>query len=109
MSVIWNMAPCTFIYRYNYFGAECCPNLQSTSVKKEDARSTETLVFYTIRQGVENEGRDSVVGIDGTLQAGRSGDRLSVKARFYQPVQTGPHSVLYNGYRVVPWGKAVGV
>ena len=42
------------------------------------------------------------------LQAGRSGDRIPVEARFSVPVQTGPGahpSLLYNGYRVFPGGK----
>jgi hypothetical protein len=42
------------------------------------------------------------------LWAGRSGDRIPVKARFSAPVQTGPEahpSLLYNGYRVFPGGK----
>jgi len=42
------------------------------------------------------------------LRAGRSGDRIPVRARFSLPVQTGheaPPSFLYNGYRVFPGGK----
>jgi hypothetical protein len=42
------------------------------------------------------------------LRAGRSGDRIPVKARFSAPVQTGhgvPPSLLYNGYRVFPGGR----
>ena len=37
---------------------------------------------------------------------GRSGDRIPVGGRdFSAPVQTGPPSLLYNGYRVFPGGK----
>ena len=34
--------------------------------------------------------QDSSVGIETWLRAGRSGDRISVRARFSSPVQTGP-------------------
>jgi hypothetical protein len=34
-----------------------------------------------------------------------TGDRIPVGARFSAPVQTGPPSFLYNGYRVFPGGK----
>jgi hypothetical protein len=37
-----------------------------------------------------------------SLRAGRSGDRILVGARFSAP------SLLYNGYRVFPGGKAAG-
>jgi len=46
-----------------------------------------------------------------SLRAGRSGDRLPVGARFSAPVQNqlwGLPSLLYNGYRVFPGGKAAG-
>jgi len=42
------------------------------------------------------------------LRAGRSGDQITVEAKFSVPVQTGPcgpPSLLYNGYRVFPGGK----
>jgi len=44
-----------------------------------------------------------------SLLAGRSGDRIPVRARFSAPVQTGPgtHPASYTkGYRVFPGGKA---
>ena len=47
-----------------------------------------------------------------TLRAGRSGDRIQVEKKFSTHVQKGPGtepSILYNGYRVFPGGKAVGV
>jgi hypothetical protein len=43
------------------------------------------------------------------LQGGRSRDQIPVGARFSAPVQTGPgglSNLLYNGYRVIPGGKA---
>ena len=46
-----------------------------------------------------------------SLRTGRSGDRIPVGARFSALVQTGPGglpSILYNGYRVFPGGKAAG-
>jgi hypothetical protein len=42
-----------------------------------------------------------------SLQAGQSGYRIPVGARFSAPVQTGPEA-LYDGYRVFPGGKAAG-
>ena len=45
------------------------------------------------------------------LRAGRSGDRIPVVARFSASALTGlggPPSLLYNGYRVFPGGKAAG-
>ena len=42
------------------------------------------------------------------LQAGRSGVRITMEARFSKPVQTGPGgppSLLYNKYRVFPRSK----
>jgi hypothetical protein len=39
--------------------------------------------------GVEGMGRDSSVGIATSLRAGRSGNRISVVAKFSAPVQTG--------------------
>ena len=44
-----------------------------------------------------------------SLRVGRPGDRIPVGARFSAPVQTGPGglpSLLYNGHRVFPGGKA---
>jgi hypothetical protein len=43
-----------------------------------------------------------------SLRAGRSGDRILAGARFSAPVQTGPPSLLYNGYWIIPRGKAAG-
>jgi hypothetical protein len=45
--------------------------------------------------------------INSTLQAGRSGDRILVGARFYARSDRlwGPPSLLYNGYRLFPRGK----
>ena len=46
-----------------------------------------------------------------SLRAGRSGDRIPVRAKFSVLVQTGPgdHSASYiMGYRVFPGGKAAG-
>ena len=43
------------------------------------------------------------------LRAGRSGDRIPVRARFSTAVQIGPGaqpSPLYNGYRLILGGKA---
>ena len=44
------------------------------------------------------------------LRTGQSGDRIPVGARFSAPVHRpwGPPSLLYNGYRVFPGGKAAG-
>ena len=47
-------------------------------------------------------------GIATTLWAGRSGDRIPVGGEISAPVQTGSPSLLYNGYRVFPGGKAAG-
>jgi len=46
------------------------------------------------------------------LRGRRSGDRIPVGSRFFAPAQMGPDaqaSVLYNGNRVFPGGKAAGV
>jgi len=75
--------------------------------------------FRDVLSGLENHeyfyvtlftkgGPGSSVSIATELQAGRSGDRLLVGARFSAPVQTGPEdqpSLLYNGYRDFPGGK----
>ena len=53
-------------------------------------------------------GPGSSVGIATTLRAGRSGDRISVGARFSAPGPDrpwSPPSLLYNEYRVFPGGK----
>jgi hypothetical protein len=45
------------------------------------------------------------------LRTERPGDRIPVGGDFSTPVQTGPGShpaSLYNGYRVLPGGKAAG-
>ena len=68
------------------------------------------LFFFTYCPNRLFVGRDSVVRID-SLRAGRSAHRNPVGARFSAPVQTGPGahpSLLYNGYRVFPVGKAAG-
>ena len=49
-------------------------------------------------------GPGSSVGIATELRAGRSGIE-SRWGRGYPPVQTGPPSLLYNGYRVFPGGS----
>jgi hypothetical protein len=36
---------------------------------------------------------------------GRSGDRIAVRWRYSAPLQTGPPSLLYSGYRVFPEGR----
>jgi len=41
-----------------------------------------------------------------SLRAGRSGVQIQVGVRFSAPVQTGPSTLLYNGYRVIPGGTA---
>ena len=56
-------------------------------------------VLYTLIRGP-----GSSVGIVTELRAGRSGDRIPV-GRDFPPVQTGPPSLLYNGYRGFPGGK----
>jgi len=46
-----------------------------------------------------------------SLRAGRSRDRISVEARFYAAVQTGPEahpSLLYDGYRSITRVKRPG-
>jgi hypothetical protein len=58
-----------------------------------------------------NVGSDSSVGIATRYGNGRSGDRIPVWVRFSTPVQSGPGglpSLLYNGYRAIPRGKAAG-
>jgi hypothetical protein len=52
-------------------------------------------------------GPGSSVGTATELRVGRSGDRIPVGARFSaRPDRPwGPHSLLYNGYRVFPGGK----
>jgi hypothetical protein len=55
-----------------------------------------TLCYITLCAGERSRYSDS-------LRAGRSGDRILVRARFSAPVQTGPGgqpSLLYGGYRV---------
>jgi hypothetical protein len=58
-----------------------------------------------------NGGRDSSVGIATGYGAGRSGDRIPVGGEIFR---TRPDrswdlpSLLYNGYRVFPGGKAAG-
>jgi len=45
------------------------------------------------------------------LRAGRSGDRITLRTRFFAPVQTGlggPSSPLYNEYRVFSGGETAG-
>ena len=51
------------------------------------------------------EGPGSVVGI--ATRYGLDGPGIESRwgARFSSPVQTGPPSLLYNGYRVFPGGK----
>jgi hypothetical protein len=53
-------------------------------------------------------GRDSSVGI--ATRSGLEGPGIESQwgARFSAPVQTGPPSLLYNGYRVFPGGKVAG-
>jgi hypothetical protein len=48
-----------------------------------------------------------VASVATELRAGRSGDRIQVGARFSVCPEwpRGPHSLLYNGYRVLPRGK----
>jgi hypothetical protein len=46
------------------------------------------------------------------LRAGRSGDGIPVGGEILRTRPDrpwGPTSLLYNGYRVIPWGKAAGV
>jgi hypothetical protein len=54
------------------------------------------LLFTKTKNSLQNNippvGRDSVVGIETTLRAGRSRDRIPVGARFSVPVQTGPRA-----------------
>jgi hypothetical protein len=52
-------------------------------------------------------GPGSVVGIATGLRAGRSGDRIPVEGEIFRTCPDrpwGPPSLLYNGYRVFPWG-----
>jgi len=56
-------------------------------------------------------GRESVVGIETILRAGRSGVRIPVGARFSLAVQTGSEAYLASCTRVsflFPGGKAPG-
>jgi len=57
-------------------------------------------------------GRDSSVTRHcDSPRAGRNGDRIPLWARFFRTRSDrfwGPPSVLYNGYRVFPRGKAAG-
>jgi hypothetical protein len=54
-------------------------------------------------------GREGSVGIATTLRGGQSGDRIPVGGELFRtcPYRPwGPPSLLYNGYRVFPGGKA---
>ena len=65
-----------------------------------------TIKGFNIRQ--QHVGRPgSSVGIATELRAGWSGDRtpLGGERWDFPPVQTGPPSLPYNGYRVFPGGK----
>jgi hypothetical protein len=55
--------------------------------------------------------RDSSVGIAFLIRAGRSEDRIPLEdeiSRTRPKLSWGPHSLLYNGYRVFVGGKAAG-
>ena len=52
-----------------------------------ETRAVKFFVFFPARQGAEG-GPGSSVGIETELQAGRSGDRIPVWARFFAQVQT---------------------
>ena len=56
-------------------------------------------------------GHDGSVGIATTLRTGRSGDRIPYKGEIFGSRPDLPWaspSLLYNGYRVIPGGKAAG-
>jgi hypothetical protein len=56
-------------------------------------------------------GRRSSVGVATRYGAGRSGDRIPVGGEIFRirPDRLrGPPNLLYNGYRVLPEGKAAG-
>ena len=65
------------------------------------------IISLVILQGC-NVGRDIVVGIETTVWAGHSGNRIPLGARFSAPVHTGPGATL-TSYQVIPGGKATGV
>ena len=57
------------------------------------------------------QGHDSSVAIRDSLRAGRSGDQIPVGGEIFRSRPdrpSEPTSLLYNGYRVFPGGKAAG-